>query len=167
MSSARITVTPEHLLRQEVLALHAYHVPPSAGMVKLDAMENPYALPQQLRDEIARLAADAAINRYPDAGAHGLKEKIRAVTGLPQGMEVLLGNGSDEIIQLLALAVAKPGATLLSVEPSFVMYKMIATFAGMNYIGVPLTENFALDLPCHVDCHPAPSACAGIPGLSE
>jgi len=147
MSSARIPVTPERLLRQEVLALHAYHVPPSTNMVKLDAMENPYALPPQLRDEIARLTADAAINRYPDAGAQRLKEKICAVTGLPQGMEVLLGNGSDEIIQLLALAVAKPGATLLSVEPSFVMYRMIATFAGMNYIGVPLTENFALDLP--------------------
>ena len=147
MSSARIIVTPEHLLRQEVLALHAYPVPPSAGMVKLDAMENPYALPQSLRDEIARLVADAAINRYPDARAQSLKEQICAVTGLPQGMEVLLGNGSDEIIQLLALAVAKPGATLLSVEPSFVMYKMIAAFVGMNYVGVPLTENFALDLP--------------------
>jgi len=145
MSSARNTATPERLLRQEVLALHAYHVPPSTGMVKLDAMENPYTLPLQLREEIARLVTDAAINRYPDAGAHSLKEKIHAVSGLPQGMEILLGNGSDEIIQLLALAVAKPGATLLSVEPSFVMYKMIATFVGMNYIGVPLAENFALD----------------------
>jgi histidinol-phosphate aminotransferase len=147
MSSARIAVSPERLLRQEVLALHAYHVPPSSGMIKLDAMENPYALPPQLRDEIARLVADAAINRYPDASAQHLKEKIHAVTDLPQGMEVLLGNGSDEIIQLLALAVAKPGATLLGVEPSFVMYKMIAAFVGMNYIGVPLTENFELDLP--------------------
>ena len=137
---------PDRLLRQQVLALHAYPVPDSAGMVKLDAMENPYLLPAQLRDEIARLVADAAINRYPDASAQRLKEQIRAVTGLPQGMEILLGNGSDEIIQLLALAVAKPGAVLLSVEPSFVMYKMIAAFTGMNYIGVPLTDNFELDL---------------------
>ena len=146
MSSARITASPERLLRQEVLALHAYHVPPGTGMIKLDAMENPYALPTQLREEIARLVADAAINRYPDAGADSLKEQIRAVTNLPQGMEVLLGNGSDEIIQLLAMATAKPGATLLGVEPSFVMYKMIAAFTGMNYIDVPLTENFELDI---------------------
>jgi histidinol-phosphate aminotransferase len=145
MSSLPITVTPENLLRQEVLALHAYHVPPSAGMVKLDAMENPYALPPELRNEIASLVADAAINRYPDAAARQLKESIRAVTGLPPGIDVLLGNGSDEIIQLLAMAAAKPGATLLSVEPSFVMYKMIAGFVGMNYVGVPLTENFELD----------------------
>jgi len=147
MPSATPAVTPDRLLREEVLALHAYHVPPGNGMIKLDAMENPYSLPPQLREEIARLVADAAINRYPDAGARCLKEKIRAVTGLAQGTELLLGNGSDEIIQLLALAFAKPGATLLSVEPSFVMYKMIAAFTGMQYVGVPLTEDFALDLP--------------------
>ena len=146
MSFARPPLTPEKLLRPELLALHAYHVPPASGMIKLDAMENPYPLPQGLRDEIARLVADAAINRYPDAGAHRLKEDIHSVTNLPSGMDVLLGNGSDEIIQLLALAVAKPGAVLLSVEPSFVMYKMIATFVGMRYVGVPLKEDFSLDL---------------------
>ncbi len=143
--------TPDRLLRQEVLALHAYPVPDSRGMVKLDAMENPYSLPPQLRDEIARLVADAAINRYPDASAQRLQAQIRAVTDLPQGMDILLGNGSDELIQLLALAVAKPGAVLLSVEPSFVMYKMIAAYTGMTYIGIPLTEDFALDLPAMLD----------------
>jgi histidinol-phosphate aminotransferase len=139
-------VTPERLLRQEVLAIKAYHVPASGGMVKLDAMENPYGLPQELRDEVARLVADAAINRYPDAGAHTLKQQIHELTGLQQGMQVLLGNGSDEIIQLLAMATAKPGAVLLSVEPSFVMYRMIAAFTGMQYVGVPLTDDFELDL---------------------
>lgn len=134
------------LLRQEVLDLHAYHVPESSGYIKLDAMENPYPLPLGLRGEIASAVAAAAVNRYPDPAAASLKEKIRAVTGLPQGMEVLLGNGSDELIQLLALAVNKPGSVLLSVEPSFVMYKMIATFTGMRYAGVPLTEDFSLDL---------------------
>ena len=146
-----MSVTSAHsssaLLRQEILSLHAYHVPDSAGYTKLDAMENPYVLPQPLRSEIAELVASAAINRYPDPSASSLKKKIRDVTNLPQGMDVLLGNGSDEIIQLLAMAVNKPGAKLLSVEPSFVMYKMIATFTGMRYVGVPLTENFALDMP--------------------
>lgn len=147
MSSTNFGVTPENLLRQEVLDLKAYPVPDSAGMVKLDAMENPYPLPQSLREEIACLVADAAINRYPDADTQRLKTCIRAVIGLPQDWDILLGNGSDELIQLLALAVARSNATLLSVEPSFVMYKMIATFTGMQYVGVPLTEDFALDLP--------------------
>ena len=147
MSSSSQPVTPERLIRQEILALHAYHVPPASGMIKLDAMENPYVLPQEIREEIAQLVADAAINRYPDAGAIELKTAIAKVSNLPTGMEILLGNGSDEIIQLLALAAAKPGAVLLSVEPSFVMYKMIAAFVGMKYVGVPLAEDFSLDLP--------------------
>lgn len=135
------------LLRREILDLHAYHVPDSAGYIKLDAMENPYAVPPALREEIAGAVAAAAINRYPDPAAASLKEQIRGVLGLPDGMEVLLGNGSDELIQLLAMALNKPGATLLGVEPSFVMYKMIATFTGMRYVGVPLAEDFSLDLP--------------------
>jgi histidinol-phosphate aminotransferase len=152
MSSISASVLASALLRQEVLDLHAYHVPDSSGYVKLDAMENPYLLPLRLRDEVAEAVASAAINRYPDPGAASLKEKIRSVTGLQPGMDVLLGNGSDELIQLLAMAVNKPGATLLSVEPSFVMYRMIATFTGMRYTGVPLVANsgaadFSLDLP--------------------
>jgi histidinol-phosphate aminotransferase len=140
------------LLRQEVLDLHAYHVPVSSGYIKLDAMENPYSVPPELCDEIAATVAAAAINRYPDPGATSLKEKIREVTGLPKAMEVLLGNGSDELIQLLAMAVNKPGAVLLSVEPSFVMYRMIATFTGMRYVGIPLLTDagpadFSLDMP--------------------
>ncbi len=135
------------LLRREIFDLHAYHVPDSTGYIKLDAMENPYSVPPALRGEIAEAVAAAAINRYPDPAATSLKEKIRSVLGLPDGMEVLLGNGSDELIQLLALALNKPGAALLSVEPSFVMYRMIATFTGMCYLSVPLTEDFSLDLP--------------------
>ncbi len=147
MSAISASSLPNALLRQEVLDLHAYHVPDSSGYIKLDAMENPYLVPPELRGEIAEAVAAAAINRYPDPGAASLKEKIRAVTGLPQGMEVLLGNGSDELIQLLAMAVNKPGAVMLSVEPSFVMYKMIATFTGMRYVGVPLALDYSLDMP--------------------
>lgn len=156
-SSIPISTLAAALLRQEVLDLHAYHVPDSSGYIKLDAMENPYPVPPELRAEIADAVCAAALNRYPDPAAVSLKNKIRDVTGLPQGMEVLLGNGSDELIQLLAMAVSKPGAVLLSVEPSFVMYKMIATFVGMRYVGVPLVnglgladsgaEDFSLDLP--------------------
>lgn len=146
MPSAAVSSRASTLLRGEILSLHAYHVPDSTGCVKLDAMENPYRLPHELRSKIAGAIADAAINRYPDPAAASLREKIRGVTGLPDGMEVLLGNGSDELIQLLALALNKPGATLLSVEPSFVMYRMIATFTGMRYVGVPLATDFSLDL---------------------
>ena len=88
----------------------------------------------------------APINRYPDASAASLKAMLRAALAVPDGMEIMLGNGSDEIIQIIALACARPGATLLSVEPAFVMFRMIAAFAGMKYVGVPLKADFSLDI---------------------
>ena len=139
-------LTPDQLIRNEIRSLAAYPVPNATGMVKLDAMENPYALPAALREELGRIAQDAAINRYPDATAKALKARLRSTMQVPAGMEILLGNGSDELIQILAMAIAKPGATILSLEPSFVMYKMIAAFAGVSYVGVALRPDFTLDL---------------------
>ena len=103
---------PDQIIRPEILALAAYHVPPASGMVKLDAMENPYALPQQLRDEIAQLVVDTPINRYPDASAAALKARLKQALAVSAGMDITLGNGSDEIIQIIAMALAKPGAVL-------------------------------------------------------
>lgn len=138
-------VSPEALIRPEVLAMTAYHVADARGMVKLDAMENPYRLPESLRAEVAKLAADAALNRYPDPGGAELKRRLQAVMGVPEGMALMLGNGSDEIIQVLTLAVAKPGAVVMSVEPTFVMYRLLAVAAGLEYVGVPLRPDFTLD----------------------
>ncbi|SEK82783.1 histidinol-phosphate transaminase [Nitrosovibrio tenuis] len=141
-----MSISPDQVIRPEILALSGYHVPHAVGMVKLDAMENPYPLPLELREEIARLAADAPLNRYPDAGAVALKATLREALSVPAGMDIMLGNGSDEIIQIIALACAKPGAVLMSVEPAFVMFRMIATFARIDYRGVPLNTDFSLDL---------------------
>lgn len=137
---------PNQIIRPEILALAPYHVQPATGMIKLDAMENPYRLPTALCDEIARLAADAPINRYPDASADALKFALRQALDIPDEMGILLGNGSDEIIQIIAMAVAKPNAILMSVEPAFVMFRMIATFTHIQYMGVPLKNDFSLDL---------------------
>jgi histidinol-phosphate aminotransferase len=140
-------ITPDQILRDEIRAMAAYHVPDSRGYVKLDAMENPYALPDPLAAEVAKLAAEAALNRYPDPSAVALKARLREVMGVPPGMELLVGNGSDEIILLLALAVNRPGATLLAPEPSFVLFRMVAGFVGLRYAGVQLAPDFGLDLP--------------------
>jgi histidinol-phosphate aminotransferase len=137
---------PTDLIREEIAALSAYHVQPAAGVIKLDAMENPYALPMALRDELASRLSAVALNRYPSASADELKVAIRRAMNVPDAFDILLGNGSDEIIQLIAMAVAKPGASLLSVEPAFVMFKMIATFCGLNYVGVPLRADFEIDV---------------------
>src|SRR5688572_22428638 len=138
--------SPEDIIRAEIRELKAYPVPDSTGMVKLDAMENPYRLPPELRGRLARLVEEAALNRYPDAAAPALKARLRRAFGVPEGMELLLGNGSDELIQVLALAARRPDAAILGVEPSFVMFRMIATFAGAPYVGVDLRDDYSLDI---------------------
>lgn len=136
---------PEEIIRDEIRALTAYHVPDPGGMVKLDAMENPYRLPPELCRALAESLAGAALNRYPDPAARELKTRLRTAMQIPSAMELVLGNGSDELIQMLALAVARPGALMLGFEPSFVMFRMIATFAGMRYVGLPLNADFTID----------------------
>lgn len=138
---------PEDLVREEIQALKAYHVPPAEGMVKLDAMENPYRLPPELAARMGERLAEVAVNRYPDPAASRLKARLREAMGIPDALEVVLGNGSDELIQVISLALARPGAVALAPEPSFVMYRMSAIAAGMRYAGVALAGDFALDEP--------------------
>ena len=137
---------PNDIIRPEIAALSAYHVQPSAGLIKLDAMENPYDFPAHLEDALLARLSETSLNRYPSADALELKAAIRDAMKIPAEMDVLLGNGSDEIIQIIAMALAKPGATLLSVEPAFVMFKMIAIFCGLKYVGVPLKSDFEIDV---------------------
>jgi len=138
----------QHWIRQEIRDLSAYHVADASGMIKLDAMENPYVWPDALRQQWASLIEQTDVNRYPDPSCLGLKQQLRQVMNIPEDMEIMLGNGSDEIIQIVAMAMSGTGRSILSVDPGFVMYKMISTFCGLKYIGVPLREeDFSLDLP--------------------
>jgi histidinol-phosphate aminotransferase len=134
------------LIRPEVRALKAYHVPDASGLIKLDAMENPYTWPETLKTEWLEVLRDVPINRYPDPSAQALRSQLKQSLAVPAGMEVLLGNGSDELIQLILMGVARPGAVVLAPTPTFVMYEMIATFVGMRFVGVPLATDFGLDL---------------------
>lgn len=132
-------------IRPEIQALSAYHVPSASGMVKLDAMENPYRWPDELVNEWLDTLRDVKINRYPDPACAELKEDLALQMGVDPKYKVILGNGSDELIQIIAMALAGADRVLMAPEPSFVMYKMIATFCGMQYRGVPLGDDFALD----------------------
>ncbi len=134
-------------IRPQLRELRAYHVPEASGLVKLDAMENPYPLPTELVDTWLETLRGAELNRYPDPQAAALKARLRESQGVPADSGLLLGNGSDELIQLLALALAGPGRGLLTVEPGFAMYRLIARFCGLDYHGVSLREDFSLDLP--------------------
>jgi histidinol-phosphate aminotransferase len=136
-------------IRADVRAEKSYLVADASGYIKLDAMENPYVLPEALRTELAQRISDVLLNRYPVPSYASIKQRIRDKLGVPAGYDVLLGNGSDEIISIIATACARQDrrATLLAPEPGFVMFKRSAQFAGMDYVGVALKEDFSLDLP--------------------
>ena len=135
-----------NIVRDDVRALAAYHVPDASGLVKLDAMENPYTLPPELQQQLGERLGAVAMNRYPVPSYAELKAAIRTHMAIPAGFDVILGNGSDELIAIVSTACAKPGAKVLAPVPGFVMYAMSAQLAGMAFIGVPLRADFSLDL---------------------
>lgn len=137
----------DHWIRPQIRALSAYQVANARGLIKLDAMENPYSLPSALIDAWLAELRQVALNRYPDPQAGAVKLALREAMAVPPGQAIILGNGSDELIQILAMAVGGPGRCLLAPEPGFVMYRMIAQFLAMDFIGVPLkAQDFSLDL---------------------
>jgi histidinol-phosphate aminotransferase len=137
-------------VRPEIRALSAYHVPSSAGLIKLDAMENPYPWPPHMVEQWQEVLSAVSLNRYPEPSPVTLQASLAEAMDVPplqeHGLQVILGNGSDELIQIIAMSLAQAGRVIMAPEPSFVMYKMIAAFCAMDYVGVPLAEDFSLDL---------------------
>ena len=137
---------PEQWLRAELSALEAYRATrPPAGALRLDAMESPWGWPDELAGVWRERLVAVPINRYPDPEARALRGALRRAFDIPERWELLLGNGSDEILQLLMVAVAGPGRSVLSPEPGFAMYRILAAAAGARYCGVPLDADFQLD----------------------
>ena len=145
--SAALQDRMKRVIRQDIQSMHGYAVQPSAGLVKLDTMENPFPLPPALREALGKRLADVALNRYPAERGDLLRARLAAHAGMPDDCDIMLGNGSDELISLLALACDVPGNTVLAPLPGFVMYAMSAKLQGLPFIGVPTTADFELDLP--------------------
>ena len=145
--AARIQAT----IRQDVQSMQAYAIQPSAGLIKLDAMENPFSLPAELQRELGERLGRVAINRYPAQCAVDVAAALARHIGLPAGCSLMLGNGSDELIDMLSVACDRPAAgggrlpAVLAPVPGFVMYEMSARLRGLRFVGVPLTQSFELD----------------------
>jgi histidinol-phosphate aminotransferase len=137
--------SPLKFIRQDVQSMHAYAVQDSRGFIKLDAMENPYALPAELQARLGERLGKVAINRYPGVRIDDLKTALRAYAQVPANHGLMLGNGSDELISLLAMACDMPNSKILAPLPGFVMYAMSAQLQGLQFIGVDLTADFELD----------------------
>ncbi len=155
----KIQRSVERLIRPEIQAMKAYKVPDADGLIKLDANENPFPWPSEIVQAWLETLRTVHINRYPQANPIGLKEHLCETMGIPEGMDILFGNGSDELIQIILLALARPGSAVLAPRPTFSMYEIIAKSVGMKFFDVPLTESFALDVPAFSEAietyHPA------------
>jgi histidinol-phosphate aminotransferase len=145
--SAALEQRMKKVIRQDIQSMHGYAVQPSAGLVKVDTMENPFLLPSHLRRQLGERLAEVALNRYPAERGNVLRAELAKHAQMPEGCDIMLGNGSDELISLLALACDVPGNSVLAPLPGFVMYAMSAKLQGLPFIGVPTTADFELDLP--------------------
>ena len=143
--TAALTETALSRIRADVCAMHAYTVQAADGLLKMDAMENPFGLPPALQAALGQRLGALTLNRYPGPRTEVLRDALARHAGMPEGCALVLGNGSDELISLVALACARPGAQVLAPLPGFVMYGMSAQLQGLGFTGVALTPDFELD----------------------
>ena len=145
-------------LRDDIDTLNEYSVLDSKGFVKLDAMENPYEREISIKANIPLsidsqtleyedfFEANVNINRYPDANCEDLRKALTKKYGLKKKYDSIIGNGSDELIQLICMAFLRSDNTILCPQPSFSMYKKNAQVVGLRFEEILLKDNFALDI---------------------
>ena len=130
-------------IRPEIIEMGAYHVPDASGLIKLDAMENPYTLPEDLKAQLAAHLAQVALNRYPVPSYTALKDALRAYAHIPADKDIMLGNGSDELIAILSQAVSKPNETVTVLAPARQTIRSAsanaAAVSSMNGVSVACT----------------------------
>ncbi|PWB76882.1 MAG: histidinol-phosphate transaminase [Candidatus Methylomirabilota bacterium] len=139
------------LIKPEVLNLTAYRAEETRpDLIKLDANESPFPLSEELRQALRDALDRVDVHRYPDAKADQLRAVLAArLQTAPEAL--VLGNGSDELIQLLLLATSAPGETVVAPAPTFSMYELIAKAQGLRFDGVPLGPRFEPDLPALIE----------------
>lgn len=139
--------TFERIITPQVLATKAYPVASvPEGMLKLDAMELPTDIPPHLRQAWIDTLATVSVNRYPPAHNEKLEQQLRSIFEIDASHDVLFGNGSDELIQIILLACARRDAVILAPAPTFVMYEVGAKFLDMRYVDVDTNADFSLDM---------------------
>lgn len=136
-------------LRQEILQAEPYQSNPLAegkAIRHMDAAESPYNLAEQ--QQLQPKIADLKLNLYPSGNAAAMLASLRRYFSIPDQYAMLAGNGSDELIQIIATAMATSGACALAPEPCFVMYRRLSILAKLEYVAVQLQRhNLQLDMP--------------------
>jgi histidinol-phosphate aminotransferase len=133
------------LLREEIARLDEYTLKVHPCRIKLNQNENPYELPDEIKQEIVQRWACARWSRYPEFVPHEQIDKVAAFTGWKNN-GVLLGNGSNDLLQLIIASVLERGKTAVITQPTFTLYKLLAKSFGANVCEVPMLKPFAFDV---------------------
>ncbi|MCA1591622.1 MAG: histidinol-phosphate transaminase [Acidobacteria bacterium] len=129
-----------------VRELHAYTLSPDRATLKINQNENPWDVPERLKQETVRRLSERAWSRYPDFVPASLHEKLAAFVGWkPEG--VVAGNGSNELIQALLMVTVEAGKRVLIAEPTFMLYRQVTTVLGGETLSVPLNAELQFDVP--------------------
>jgi histidinol-phosphate aminotransferase len=132
------------LIRKEVLEQEGYRADFTSCHVKLDANENPFTVPPFLKENLFEEMKKVSLNRYPEPGALLIRKRFAEHYGVDEDM-IMIGNGSDELIQILCSALVNSSSFVMVPVPTFVMYRIIALNTGHAVDEVPLDASFDLD----------------------
>lgn len=139
------------LVRENIKGLKAYQVENLDKGTKLHANENPYPPSPELLKKIFERLDELELNRYPDPDCGELKKAIAKKTGaLPE--QIIVGNGSDELIQYLMQVLCNEGDTVAFPDPTFAMYGITARCLGLNPASFPLNDNWDFEAKSALQC---------------
>ena len=132
------------LARPDLVDLEPYVVKDVPHRIKLDANENPFDMPEQIRQLVAEAASGHPFNRYPDPAALALRECLAAELNVNVD-QLAIGNGSDELINYIITAFGGSGARVIFSSPTFAIYGIFAKVGGTEVVDVPLSSDFCMD----------------------
>jgi len=133
------------LIKPEVLALEGYSVAVPPHTIKLNQNESPYDLPDAIKEAFLERLRSSTWSRYPSQVPEELHAELRKALKLPPGIDILVGNGSNELIQALLMATVERGTDVVVPVPTFALYRLIATVLGATVVDVPLNEDLTFD----------------------
>ncbi len=136
--------TPLDAIKPKVRALQSYSLSPDRASVKLNQNENPWDAPTEIRSETLRRLAERPWSRYPDFHPRALHERLAEFAGW-KADGIIAGNGSNELIQALLMVTVGSGTRVLISEPTFALYRQIATVLGGEVLSIPLNSELTYD----------------------
>jgi histidinol-phosphate aminotransferase len=137
--------SPTKGIKPEVLNVPAYTLRAYDAEVKLNQNENPFDFPEDLKEEAFRRYKERRWSVYPDFVPDSLRQHLADFVGWKKD-GVLVGNGSNELLQAALMVLAGKGAQVAIPYPTFTVYKLISTILGAKVVGIPLNPDMSYNV---------------------